>query len=111
MDGDPSVQFALHCLKHHPLQEPPDKEYVILNEVHPLRRAYSAIFKSTITDKSIVFIILRGAILEDPTCPGCYLHMMGDNIPQYARVVLKHLDIELFEKRVSGVDGVPCWNM
>ena len=100
------LQFAMHCVLHHPVHQFPNDENVIYTEIEPLRQEYLRIFGSEIENTTIVRVISRNAIVELPSKPGYFACSSGMPPQAYMRVVLEYCGFHC-----ENVDGVVAWKM
>ena len=104
------AQFAAYCAVNHSIEAVPHREFVHF-EIERLKKGYDFVFNEEIPIASIVIVMLRGSINKLPGMSDTYCHMMSSSMPEYAKEVLKSLNIDLFTTNVNGIEDVPCWVM
>lgn len=104
------AQFAAYCAVNHSIETVPQPKFVQF-EIERLKKEYALIFNEEILNASIVIVMLRGSINKLPEVCDTYCHMMAASMPEYAKEVLKYLNLDLFVSNVNGHENVPCWVM
>ena len=107
---DDVTAFAVFCSIHYACERRRHVDFV-LPDIAKLQQEYFKIFQQGANNATIVKILLNGALQEVEDKPGLYVYATSQTIPDYLRVVLEHLHVDVYTKRVVGMDGVECWYM
>ena len=109
-DEELAVKYDIYCLHKHPLLSPPHEDYVVQNEVEPLKRTYADIFGSVAPKAVVVRIVSRG-LFHEVDDHGTCIHATSI-IPPYLARTLQHLEIDTLSVVVPGVASpVRGWRM
>jgi hypothetical protein len=95
--------FAQHCQSIHQLEKLPHPDFVILNEVEPLKKVYLEIFGEDISALLIVKIISRGLYHQLPD--GWAVHTLLQ-VPAYLVKTIEHCGIKWEYRPSQTIDKI-----
>lgn len=102
------AEFSAFCVMQIDANNPSDAEYVVTNEIQPIKVAYLRIFERNPTSATIVRIVGRNLLREIE--PGVFMHAAcatTPDWPQYLLNTIAHCGVET--RMIQGKD-VPQWN-
>ena len=101
---DQMAAFAHHCQRYHQIGKTSDSNYVVMNEVEPLKKKYRDIFGEEISGALICKIVSRGLYHELPD--GWAMAVAVIEVPDYLKKTIEYCGIESEYRLSQTIDNI-----